>query len=443
MRAAIGRRLPAMESAQLQTNHSRVVSQPEQNGKLMRFPNAFLWGTATSATQIEGHVNNEWTDFVARDGNTCGIACNSYHQYAEDIQWMRQLGVNTYRMGIEWSRLQSQAQGPLNQAELARYVDQLDKLNAAGIVPMVVLHHFSNPPWVNAMGGWTNARTIPAFVDYVTKLAAALRDRVRLWNTFNEPDTYASCGYLIAEFPPLKRGRLDSFRAVIRHMAEAHERVCRVIRQTGASQGKVEVGFSKYWAYFQPYRKFWPWDALLAAFIHSQLNSFVVRRFVGGAGKTAATFLGVNYYGRVRFKHLRPLVPTFGLSRDELARMGVACDDMLERHPAGLESALRELHQRCRLPIYITEHGSSSTDEAFRERDLRDTLAALHRAMERGVDVRGFYYWSLLDNFEWQFGYSKKFGLLSVDFNDQQRSRTMKPLGRIYRKVCLQNSIGS
>jgi len=115
---------------------------------------------------------------------------------------------------------------------------------------------------------------------------------------------------------------------------------------------------------------------------------------------------------------------------------------MLERHPAGLESALQEIHQQCSLPIYLTEHGSSSGDEEFRERDLQENLAALHRAIGRGVDVRGFYYWSLMDNFEWQFGYSKKFGLLSVDFEDERRSRAMKPLGEIYRKVCRENAIG-
>jgi beta-glucosidase len=431
-----------MDFAQSQTNDTRVAPPPARNGKRMKFPAAFLWGTATTSTQIEGHINNEWTDFVARDGTTCAIACNSYHQYAEDIQWMRQLGVNAYRMGIEWSRLQPEAQGPLNQSELARYVDQLDRLEAAGIVPMVVLHHFSNPSWINALGGWTNARTIPAFVDYATRLAAALRGRVRLWNTFNEPDTYASCGYLIGQFPPLKKGRLDCFRAVIRHMAEAHERVCRVLRQAGSPLGKVEVGFSKNWTYFQPYRKASPWDALIAAFIHAQLNSLVMKRFLGGARKTASTFLGVNYYGRIRFNHLRPLVPTCGFSRAELARMGIECDDMVERYPAGLESALRELYQQCGLPIYITEHGSSSDDEPFRERDLMDNLGALHRAMEQGVDVRGFYYWSLLDNFEWQFGHSKKFGLLSVDFHDQRRARRLKPLGQIYRKVCLENAVG-
>src|SRR5512143_1159233 len=114
------------------------------NGKLLKFPENFLWGTATSPTQIEGHVNNEWTHFVARDGGTCDIACDSYHQYHEDVRWMGELGVKSYRMGIEWSRLQAEPGGPLNQSELARYVDQLDQLEAAGIVPMIVLHHFSN-----------------------------------------------------------------------------------------------------------------------------------------------------------------------------------------------------------------------------------------------------------------------------------------------------------
>ena len=126
----------------------------------------------------------------------------------------------------------------------------------------------------------------------------------------------------------------------------------------------------------------------------------------------------------------------------EWSRLQCECDDMLERHPAGLEFTLQEMHGQCGLPIYHTEHGSSSTDEAFRERDLKENLAALHRAIADGVEVRGFYYWSLLDNFEWQFGYSKKFGLLDVDFSDDRLPRKMKPLARIYRKVCLENSIG-
>jgi beta-glucosidase len=407
----------------------------------LSFPAGFLWGTATSPTQIEGHIENEWTDFKARDGGTCRVACDSYHRYPEDIQWMREIGVNAYRMGIEWSRLQKHAYGPLNEMELDRYVDQIDRLTAAGITPMVVLHHFSNPPWINSAGGWTNRRTIPAFVDYVQKLVGRLHNKVRMWNTFNEPDTYACCGFVIGHFPPLLKGRLRAFRRVIQNMAEAHVEVSRLICKMGSNLGKVEVGFSKNWTYFQAHRRFSPWDVFTAAFAHSQFNDYVLNAFLTGSRRNASTFLGVNYYGRIRFQNLKPLLPTCGFSREELLEKGVECDDMLERHPAGLEAALVQMHQRCSLPIYLTEHGSSSADESFRERDLKENLKSLHRAIGRGVNICGFYYWSLLDNFEWQFGYSKKFGLLSVDFANESLPRAMKPLGLVYRRICQRNSL--
>ena len=407
----------------------------------LRFPEGFLWGTATSTTQIEGHIQNEWTDFLARDGGNCRVACDSYHRYPEDIEWMGKLGVNAYRTGVEWSRLQTEAYGELNRKELERYLDQFDRLCDAGIVPMVVLHHFSNPPWINTIGGWTNPATVPAFVDYVRKLVGALRSRVRMWNTFNEPDTYGCCGYVIGEFPPRHKARVGAFRAIIRHMADAHEQVCQLIRQAGSEAGPVEVGFSKNWTFFEPYHRHLPWDAALAAFTHAQFNRFVLQSFLGRERPTGATFLGLNYYGRIRFRNGKPLVPTCGFTREHLSSMGIDCDDMLERHPCGLERALLEVHQRCALPIYLTEHGSASTDDVFRERDLLENLGALHRAISRGVDVRGFYYWSLLDNFEWQFGYTKKFGLLSVDFSNAQRPRALKPLGEVYRAICRQNSI--
>jgi len=178
---------------------------------------------------------------------------------------------------------------------------------------------------------------------------------------------------------------------------------------------------------------------LAAELSHRLFNSIVIRQFLGENGLRGSTFLGLNYYGRVRFKHLRPLVPTFGFSADELAKLGVSCDNMLERHPDGLEETVRYLHRRYKLPIYLTEHGSSSLNEDFRERDLKENLAALHRAILEGADVRGFYYWSLLDNFEWQFGYSKKFGLVAVDFDSQSLPRTMKHLGTVYSGICREN----
>ena len=151
-----------------------LVDGPKRNGTLpsatnsaLHFPKNFLWGTATSATQVEGHITNEWTNFVAPDGKHCRVACDHYHRYREDIQLMQDLGVKAYRLSIEWSRLQSAPNALLNRTELERYCDKLDCLRAAGITPMVVLHHFSNPLWIYRNGGWTNPATVAAFENFV------------------------------------------------------------------------------------------------------------------------------------------------------------------------------------------------------------------------------------------------------------------------------------
>jgi beta-glucosidase len=411
------------------------------NGEnFMRFPENFLWGTATSPTQVEGHIKNEWTDFTAQDGSHCRIACDHYHRYAEDVNWMQQLGVNAYRFGIEWSRLQSAPFAPLNQTELARYVDLIDQLRAVGITPMVVLHHFSNPPWINAAGGWTNPKTIPAFVDFVKQLVPALRDRVYLWNTFNEPDTYACLAYVLGGFPPQHKWQIGKFRRVIGHLARAHGQASRVIRREGVFNGrKPEVGIAKNWTFFHAYKKYSPWDRMTSFTCHYTFNKFVLDAFLGGWRRRASTFIGLNYYGRVRFHHFRAMIPASGAPVKTLKEFGFICDDMVERYPEGLEKILGYLHRKIRLPVYITEHGSASADENFREQDLKQNLAALHRSIQDGVDVRGFFYWSLLDNFEWQFGYTKKFGLLSVDFADEKLPRRPKPLAEAYKTICRGN----
>jgi beta-glucosidase len=409
---------------------------------LLEFPAGFLWGTATSPTQVEGHIENEWTPFTAQDGGHCRIACDHYHRYPEDIRLMSGLGVNAYRFGIEWSRLQSAPFAPLNQPELMRYVDLLDQLKANGITPMAVLHHFSNPPWINAAGGWTNAATIPAFVDYVGKLVVALKDRVSLWNTFNEPDTYACVAYILGGFPPQNKWQLGKFRRVIDHMARAHVQASRLIRRDGVVAGRQpEVGIAKNWTFFHAYQRFSPWDRTTAFACHYTFNKFVLDAFLGGGRRKDSTFIGLNYYGRVRFHHFRAMIPASGAPIKTLEEFGFVCDDMVERYPEGLEKILGYLSRKFRLPIYITEHGAASIDEAFREQDLRENLTALHRSIAAGTDVRGFFYWSLLDNFEWQFGYTKKFGLFAVDFSDKSLPRSAKPLAAVYEKICRQNGL--
>ena len=401
----------------------------------LKFPDNFLWGAATSPTQVEGHVVNEWTDYVAADGGHCRVACDHYHRYEEDVAWMAHLGVNAYRMGIEWSRLQAAPGAPLNQKELDRYIHLLDCLKAAGITPMVVLHHFSNPPWVTESGGWLNPATVPVFADYAGKLSSALSERVWLWNTFNEPDTYASLTYLLGGFPPFHKWKFRSYRKTIRHMAEAHAQASHAIRQNKFPR-VPEIGIAKNWTSFGAFQAFAFWDHLLAETAHHTFNRFVLNEFLGGARREASTFLGVNYYGRARLNHFQALVPTNGVPPERLEALGIVSDDMFERHPTGFGKLLKRFHQRYGLPIYITEHGAASADQDFRIRDLTLHLRELCQAMNGGVDVRGFFYWSLLDNFEWQFGYTKKFGLLSVDFADKTLPRRMTRVGEFYRDIC-------
>src|SRR3984885_13223511 len=362
-----------------------------------QFPENFLWGTATSPTPIEGHIVNEWTDYVASDGGHCRVACNHYHLYEQDVELMAGLGVNAYRMGIEWSRLQDKPFAPLNQSELDRYIHLLDLLKATNITPMVVLHHFSNPLWVTKNGGWLNPETISAFADYATKLSAALKERVYIWNTFNEPDTYASLTYLLGGFPPFQKWKFLEYRRVIKNMAEAHARASEAIRKNKFLHAP-EIGIAKNWTSFGAFQIYAFWDHLLAEISHHAFNRFVLNEFLGGERCKTSTFLGVNYYGRARFNYFQALVPTNNVSPEKLKELGIVSDDMFERHPAGFGRLLKKFYRRYRLPIYITEHGAASNDEDFRIRDLSAHLQELRGAMSAGADVRGFFYWSLLDN---------------------------------------------
>lgn len=220
-------------------------------------------------------------------------------------------------------------------------------------------------------------------------------------------------------------------------MAEAHRRASDAIRRQSNGGRKPEIGVAKNWTYFGSFQRFAFWDHALAEISHHFFNRFVLEEFTGGKRRNASTFLGLNYYGRARLKHFQAMVPTNGVSGEKLKELGVVCDDMFERHPTGFGRLLRKLQRQCGLPIYITEHGSASADEDFRIRDLTGHLRELQGAMNDGVDVRGFFYWSLLDNFEWQFGYTKKFGLFSVDFNDQQLTRRTTRVGEFYQQICL------
>jgi beta-glucosidase len=240
---------------------------------------------------------------------------------------------------------------------------------------------------------------------------------------------------LLGGFPPFHKWKFFSYRKTIQHMAEAHAQASRAIRKDKFSR-EPEVGIAKNWTSFGAFQIFALWDHLLAEISHHAFNRFVLDEFLGGRRHEDSTFFGVNYYGRARLNHFQALVPTNGVSHERLKQLGIVSDDMFERHPTGFGKLLKRFHRQHGLPIYLTEHGAAPCDEDFRIRDLTQHLHELQSAMNDGVDVRGFFYWSLQDNFEWQFGYSKKFGLLSVDFADEKLPRKMTRVGEFYRGIC-------
>ncbi len=227
---------------------------------------------------------------------------------------------------------------------MARYVHLLDCLKEQNITPMVVLHHFSNPPWISAGGGWLNPATIPAFVDYATKLASALKERVYLWNTFNEPDTLRIVDLFNRWFSAVSQMAFS----LLPESDQTHGRGARPGEPRHPRQGNgnrtAEVGIAKNWTYFEAFQKYSPWDHALATACHHTFNRFVLDAFLGGRRREASTYLGVNYYGRARLNHFQALVPTNGVSNERLRQLGVVCDDMFERHPSGFGKILKNFN---------------------------------------------------------------------------------------------------
>ncbi len=419
----------------------------------LSFPKGFLWGTATAAHQVEGaNRNNDWWEWEhlggkIADGTTSGAACDQYNRYRHDFDLIKEFGHNAHRFSIEWSRIEPK-KGVYSAAEIGHYRRMLEALRERGIEPMVTLHHFTNPLWLSREGGWENPQVVEHFTRYAKVVAAELGSLIRFWNTINEPTVYAYMSYADGIWPPGKK-RLRSAAIVLTNMLRAHALAYHIIHETSLGQG-CSVGIAKHIRIFDPLRpNHWGDKALarLSDFIFNWwfLDAIETGRLAWpiGIGQKvqllAAThdFIGLNYYTRemVRFNLLKPQA----LFREGFTRPGSATNDMgWEIYPPGLYRALMRLKHYDK-PIYITENGIPAVDDSLRQNYLRDHLIQTHRAVRDGADVRGYFHWSLLDNFEWESGLTPRFGLIEVDYKTQKRSP--RPSAWIYSKVAAQNKL--
>ncbi|GAA0768980.1 beta-glucosidase [Ideonella azotifigens] len=427
-----------------------------------KFPSDFLWGSATSAAQIEGAAREDgrgpsiWDRFCAqpgriKDASTPEVACDHYHRYAEDVGLMRWLGLGAYRFSLSWSRLQPQGRGAWNEAGFDFYDRLLDELLAAGIQPLATLYHWDLPAALeDSIGGWLSRDIAPLFADYAAEVARRFGDRLHSIATLNEPWCVATLGYETAQFAPGHTSRAEAAQ-VSHHLLLAHGQaiqamraVCRtplgiVLNHTPSFAAapneadriatRIDDGLNVRWYMDPVFRGTYPADVL------AYLGADAPRVQPGDMAtiQQPLDFLGLNFYTRSIISASPPAPPAPGLQG--FTDMGwEVVPEVLTQH------LVRLTREYAPPPIFITENGMANADE-LREGRVADTpriaylqshLQALARAMQLGVDVRGYFYWSLLDNFEWNSGYAKRFGLFHVDYATQQR--TAKDSAHWYRQ---------
>ncbi len=403
---------------------------------LPSFPPGFLWGSGTSPVQVEGETLNEWRDFVARDGTRPDDGPNHWRRYRFDFRRLADMNQNAYRLGFDWGRLQREPRAEFDRETAFRYMEMLAELRGHGITPFLTLFHFNCPAWLAARGGWLSDEAPHLFADFADQVAAMTDGEVRFWITINEPMVYAVMAYIMGEFPPRRRGRfLECFR-VVDNLRRGHALAAEAIK---SRYPDAQVGVTKHFKRFLSFRRWHPIDRLSAFVANRFFDRWGLEKFLRYDGRPVLDFVGVNYYGRMRMKGFNGLSPITGFTPEVLEASGGDYDDMWEQDPAWLASCLREVVDRTGLPIYITENGVATMDEALRNQYFCEHVRHCHAAITQGVDVRGYFYWSLLDNFEFGEGLTKKFGLLSVDFNDRDRFRRTRPIAHLYSRIAGRN----
>lgn len=421
----------------------------------LQFPEGFLWGTATSSHQVEGeNTNNQWWEFEQRPGKIwrgerSGLACGWWRNAEVDFDLMQALGLNAHRMSVEWSRIEPEP-GRFDHAAIDRYREMLDGLQRRGMRPMVTLHHFTNPLWLERRGGWEKAEVIPYFQRYVRYVVQALGDLCNLWVTINEPLVYVAQGWIRGIWPPEKTNLFLALR-VFRHMLQAHGVAYQTIH---AVQPNACVGYA------MPVRVFSPsnpasWLDRKAAGLkryiaeHVWLMGTVDGRMRVPLGlneyhrtlEDSADFIGINFYTRdlVRFR----LDPRTLFGEEHYHPMGEYSDSgwrgvYSEYVPQALNQIVHEVNI-FRKPIYITENGLPDHDDDQRPRWLLGHLYELYRAIQAGCDVRGYFHWTFTDNFEWSEGWGLRFGLVELDPKTQERRP--RPSAAMFSEIARSNAI--
>lgn len=417
------------------------------------FPRGFLWGCATASHQVEGsNTNNNWWKWE-QDGHTndkSGLACDWWGgRWKEDFDRAAEAGQNAHRLSVEWSRIQP-APDRWDEDALDRYRLMLRGLKERGMMPMVSLHHFSDPLWLAELNGWETQAVVPFFEKFVRKTVEALKEYCSLWCTINEPNIYTLIGYVEGSFPPGKHDLRLSL-TVQANMARAHAAAYRTIHEL---QPEARVGYALHFRPMVPAKPWFPldrlernihFDAINMAF-PSAISGGVMRSPVGKINipeaKNTQDYFGLNYYAQdtVAFDLSRPS-ELFG-RRFYPDGSDVSDTRMNANTPEGFFNAFKWIVKTYpNLPILVTENGIEDVSDRMRPRYLAQHVHQMWRAVNFNWPVKGYFHWSLVDNFEWERGWTQRFGLWALDVETQKR--TKRPSADLYAEICKENGLSS
>lgn len=402
-----------------------------------RLKDNFLLGAATAATQIEGgDQNNNWYDWYrqgyVKDGADPSVATDHYNRWREDLALMKDMGLQCYRMGVEWSRVEP-ADGVFDEEAIAHYRREIQALREAGIPVLLTLHHFSNPLWLEQRGAFAERDNITYYLRYVHKMVESLGDLVSEYITINEPNVYAFNSYFQGVWPPGRKNLLEMGR-VMTNLAAAHIEAYGLIRKTRLQMGyqDTKVGFANHLRVFvpkdgdNPVHRFWA-SRTEHLFQGSLTRAMCLGRAAFPIGDHPSIvpgrycdFHGVNYYTR----------STVSGPSDGTAENCAANDLGWEIYPQGIVQVCQQLHDLLPRPIYITENGTCDSEDRFRARYIAEHLQAISAS---NLPIERYYHWCFCDNWEWIEGVSARFGLVHVDYDTQRR--TVKRSGMFYQKL--------
>ena len=418
------------------------------------FPKGFLWGTATAAHQMEGqNANNNWADWENQpgrivEGQKAGLACDWWGgRWQEDFQRAYDTGQNAHRLSIEWSRIQPEADRWDDKA-LRVYVEMVRWLVNHKMTPLVTLHHFTDPLWLVESGGWENEATPALFEKFVRHAVPVLREYVNLWVTINEPNVYIMSGWVGGPFPPGK-SNLGLAAKVVENMIKGHALAYQAIHEL---QPEAQVGIAINYRSLKAARSWFVLDHIPTNIQNQLYNNSFTDTLVNGKlnlvfkkvnlPEAAHTqdFIGVNYYSRdlVKFNLFNP-GEMFG-SRFYPKEAPLSSTGFIADIPEGLFDGLKWAH-RYNLPIIITENGVEDYKDTLRPRYTIEHLHQVWRAANFNWRIKGYFHWSLVDNFEWERGWTQRFGLWGLDVETQKRIR--RPSVDMYEAICKENGISS